>query len=209
MSAAAAQNRFAPPRADVEDQADIEGGLVDAGRGTRFLAVLIDALLPVIIGIFIAVAVAIPAYERHKQEQAPGIDPPALGAGYHMTGTWVLLGCAALVAYLIYSIVLVYLYGQTFGKRMMDIRVVRIDGSRVTFARFIFLRWLPLAIVGLVPFFGGLVGLIDPLLIFRESRRCLHDDIADTRVVTAASSVDATLRGDAKYAGANLRTITF
>ena len=42
---------------------------------------------------------------------------------------------------------LVYLYGQTFGKRMMDIRVVRIDGSRVTFARFVFLRWLPLAVV--------------------------------------------------------------
>ena len=78
----------------------------------------------------------------------------------------------------------------------MDIRVVRVDGSRVSFARFVFLRWLPLAIVGCIPFVGGIVALIDPLLIFRESRRCLHDDIADTQVVTAASSVDATLRGD-------------
>jgi uncharacterized RDD family membrane protein YckC len=209
MSAAAAQNRFAPPRADVEDHADAQAGLVDAGRGARLVAVLIDGLLPAIIGVFIGVAIAIPAYERHQQEHAPGIDPPALGTGHHMTGTWVLLGCVALVAYLIYSIVLVYLYGQTFGKRVMDLRVVRMDGSRVTFARFVFLRWLPLAIVGLVPFIGGLVALIDPLLIFRDSRRCLHDDIADTRVVTAASSVDATLRGDAKHAGANLRTITF
>ena len=92
---------------------------------------------------------------------------------------------------------------------MMNIRVVRVDGSRVTFARFVFLRWLPLAIVGCIPFVGGLVGLIDPLLIFRESSRCLHDEIADTRVVGAATSVDATLRGDPKYAGANLRTIAF
>jgi uncharacterized RDD family membrane protein YckC len=30
-----------------------------------------------------------------------------------------------------------------------------------------------------------LYGLIDSLLIFRESRRCLHDNIADTIVVKA------------------------
>ena len=209
MSAVAAQNRFAPPRADVEDQFNSEDGLVEAGRGTRFLAVLIDGVLPTIIGIFIAIAIAIPAYQRYKQEHAPGIDPPALGSGHYMSATWALLGGLVLVAYLVYSIVLVYLYGQTVGKRLMDIRVVRVDGDRVSFARFIFLRWLPLAIVGLIPLIGGIVGLIDPLLIFRESSRCLHDDIADTRVVTAESSVNATLRGDPKYAERNLRTISF
>ena len=59
------------------------------------------------------------------------------------------------------------------------------------------------------PVAGGPPGLIDPLLVFGDSRHCLHDDIGYTRVVTAASSVDATLRGDAKYAGANLRAIAF
>ena len=206
MSGVASQNRFAPPRADVEDQPDAEAGLVEAGRGARFLAVLIDGVLPMIFGILVAVAVAIPFYERYQQEHVPGIEPPALGTR-HMSMIWAWLGGFGLLAYFVYSIALVYLYGQTFGKRMMDIRVVRVDGSRVTFARFVFLRWLPLAIVGCIPFIGGIVGLIDPLLIFRESSRCLHDDIADTRVVTAASSADATLRGDAKYAVANLRTI--
>jgi uncharacterized RDD family membrane protein YckC len=209
MSGVAAQNRFAPPRADVEDQPDAEAGLVEAGRGARFLAVLIDGVLPMIFCVIIAVAVAIPFYERYRQEHVPGIDPPALGSGHHMTTIWAWLGGLGMLGYIVYSIALVYLYGQTFGKRMMDIRVVRVDGSRVTFARFVFLRWLPLAVVGCIPFIGGLVALIDPLLIFRASSRCLHDDIADTRVVTAASSVDATLRGDARYAGANLRTIAF
>ena len=208
MSGVASQNRFAPPRADVEDQHDIEAGLVEAGRGARFLAVLIDALIPMVAVLLIVFAVAIPLYERYQQEHTPGIEPPALGTR-HMSMAWAWLGGLGMIGYIVYSIALVYLYGQTFGKRMMDIRVVRVDGSRVTFARFVFLRWLPLAVVGCIPFIGGIVGLIDPLLIFRESSRCLHDDIADTRVVTAASSVDATLRGDAKYAGANLRTITF
>ena len=209
MSGAIAQNRFAPPRADVEDQQDVEARMVDAGRGDRFLAVLIDGLTPMIAVILILVAVAVPAYERYKQARVPGIEPPPPGSGHHLTAMWAFFGGIAVVGWIVYSIVLVYLYGQTFGKRMMNIRVVRIDGSRVTFARFVFLRWLPLFIVGCVPFIGSVVGLIDPLLIFRDSRRCLHDDIADTKVVTAASSAEATLHGDQKYAGAGLRTISF
>ena len=209
MSATVAQNRFAPPRAEVEDKPGGESVMVEAGRGERFLAVLIDGVLPTVLAILVAVAVAIPAYESHRQRQVPGIAPPAPGSGPHMTALWAWLGGLLLLAYLVYNLALVYRYGQTFGKRMMNIRVVRGDGGRVAFSRFIFLRWLPLAVVGAIPFLGGLVALLDPLLIFRESRQCLHDNIADTRVVTAASSVDATLRGDPKYARANLRTISF
>jgi len=209
MSGAIEQNRFAPPRAGVEDSADAEAGMVDADRGERFLASLIDGLVPMIVVIGIIVAVAIPAYESYKQQHVPGIEPPPLGSGHHLTTSWAWLGGFALLGYFIYSATLVYLYGQTFGKRAMGIRVVRMDGSRVAFSRFIFLRWLPVTILSMIPFIGWIVNLVDPLLIFRESRQCLHDDIADTRVVTAASSVDATLNGDPKYAGANLRTISF
>ena len=126
-----------------------------------------------------------------------------------MTSTWAFLGGIVLLAFFIYSAVLVYRYGQTFGKRVMGIRVVRTDGSRVAFSRFIFLRWLPTASSALLPLIRYVIFLVDPLLIFRDSRQCLHDNIADTQVVTAASSVDATLAGDAKNAGANLRTINF
>jgi uncharacterized RDD family membrane protein YckC len=65
----------------------------------------------------------------------------------------------------------------------------------VAFSRFVFLRWLPLFVVGLIPWVGYLSGLIDAVLIFRDSHQCLHDNIADTRVVTAASSEHATLEG--------------
>ena len=209
MSGVIEQNRFAPPRAEVEDSIETGTGLVEAGRGERFLATLIDGLVPTVVILAILVVVAIPAYENYRQQQVPGIEPPPLGSGHHVTATWAWLGGFALLGYFIYSVVLVYLYGQTFGKRAMSIRVVRTDGARVAFSRFIFLRWLPIAMIGSIPFVGWIASLLDPLLIFRESRRCLHDDIAGTRVVTAASSADATLRGDPKYAGANLRTISF
>ena len=112
----------------------------------------------------------------------------------------------ALAAFLIWSIVLVYRYGQTVGKRMMGIRVVRTDGSRVSLPRFLFMRGLPVAILGVLPLLRYVMFLVDSLVIFRESRQCLHDNFADTKVVTAASSEAATLAGDS---GANLRTISF
>lgn len=208
MSGAVAQNRFAPPRADVEDQEDEEAGLVDASRGARFLAALIDGLLPLAVGIFVVVVVALPEYERYRQARVPGIAPPHESAR-HLPLIWAWLGGYALIAFFIYSAVLVYLYGQTFGKRVMGIRVVRGDGSRVSFGRFVLLRWLPLAIANVVPVIGFVCSLLDPLLIFRRSCKCLHDDIADTQVVTAESSADATLRGDARANAVRLRTISF
>lgn len=208
MSGAIAQNRFAPPRADVEDQAGDAGEMVDAPRGARLVAVLIDNVLPLILIGLILAAVALPAYENYRQAHAPGIEPPRSGS-HHLTTAWAWLGGVALLAFYVWSVMLVYLYGQTFGKRLMDIRVVRTDGSRVSFARFVFARWLPMFIVRFVPLFNVIAGLLDPLLIFRDSRQCLHDSIADTKVVTAASSVDATLNGDGKYARTGLRTIDF
>jgi uncharacterized RDD family membrane protein YckC len=209
MSGMAVPNRFAAPRAEVADQIEGETGLVEAGRGDRFLAALIDGIVPALMACLVIAAVAVPAYERYQQQHVPGIEPPPLGSGHHLLAAWAWVGGLAFFGYAIYSVALLYLYGQTFGKRVMNIRVVRTGGERVTFARFVFLRWLPLALARGVPLIGLLVWPLDVLLIFRDSRRCLHDDIADTRVVTAASSVDATLHGDPKNAVASLRTISF
>ena len=43
----------------------------------------------------------------------------------------------------------------------------------------------PVASAASIPVIGTVYGLLDVLLIFRASRRCLHDNIADTIVVTA------------------------
>jgi uncharacterized RDD family membrane protein YckC len=203
MSGIGTQNPFAPPRAIVDDQYDSQAQMLPATRGARFAAIMIDGLAPGVVVIGLLAAVAIPAYHNYVQ-RAKGL-PPGNSSSAAGGALMAILGLA-IVAFFIYSAVLVYRYGQTFGKRVMGIRVVRTDGSRVAFARFIFLRWLPLAVVGLVPYIGGLIGLIDALLIFRDSKLCLHDNIADTMVVTAASSESATLSGSS---GAQLRTANF
>jgi len=192
-------NYFAPPNADVDDIAPpTDDELVLAARGSRLAAALIDALAPGIFGGICGFSAAMVS-AQHRGHQLPASLPIAALAGCAIGGL-------ALLAYFVYSAMLVYRGGQTYGKKVMGIRVARTDGERVSFARFIFLRNLPVMILGAIPFVGYIVGLADTLLIFRDSRRCLHDQIADTCVVTAASSTRATLAGSQ---GEDLPTISF
>jgi uncharacterized RDD family membrane protein YckC len=96
-----------------------------------------------------------------------------------------LLFVVVLIVVIVINFVLLYRNGQTIGKRMMNIKVVRFDGSRCALSRFIFARWLPVALMGAIPLIGYAVSLVDPLMIFRGDHRCLHDLIADTIVVKA------------------------
>jgi uncharacterized RDD family membrane protein YckC len=75
--------------------------------------------------------------------------------------------------------------GQSLGKKVMHIRIVRTDGSQVGARRALFIRALPLQGISMLPIVGLLVAVVDGILIFRESRKCLHDDIADTIVIKA------------------------
>jgi uncharacterized RDD family membrane protein YckC len=209
MTDAGTSNPFAPPRALVDDQVDTQAEMVEATRGARFAAAIVDflALGGIVALIGIVAAVALPAYATYQKRAA------AAGASVHtdvgrsaIAAVIGLVVFAAILGVFVYTGVLVYRYGQTIGKRVMGIRVVRTDGARVGFARFVFLRWLPIAVLGMIPFLGYLITLLDVLLIFRDNRLCVHDNIADTRVVTAATSERATLLGSS---GVHLRTASF
>ena len=65
------------------------------------------------------------------------------------------------------------------------VRVVRTDGSPASLGRQIGLRYIVNAIPGAIPMVGSVYGLVDILFIFRGDRRCIHDMIADTKVVVA------------------------
>ena len=73
--------------------------------------------------------------------------------------------------------------GQTIGKRVAGIRIVRKDGSPIPAMRIITHRLLPVQIAAIVPVIGSIAVLVDALMIFRPGRNTLHDDIADTKVI--------------------------
>ena len=74
-------------------------------------------------------------------------------------------------------------YAQTIGKRFLNIRIENLDGTKATFSRVLYWRYIPISLVAQIPGLGPLIGLVDALFIFRSDRRCLHDHIAGTRVM--------------------------
>jgi uncharacterized RDD family membrane protein YckC len=107
-----------------------------------------------------------------------GSGPPENSSAFMIAGfVWF----AGFVAWAWITTLLVARYGQTMGKRLLEIRVVRSDGSQASLGRIFWLRNVVNGLLKLIPFYG----LVDVLLIFGERRQCIHDLIADTIVVKA------------------------
>ena len=65
----------------------------------------------------------------------------------------------AFVALVVWNCVWLHRYGQTVGKRALGIRIVRGNGERASLGRIFGLRYLPMMILGAIPFLGPLVTL--------------------------------------------------
>jgi uncharacterized RDD family membrane protein YckC len=179
-------NRFAPPNAQVAEPLPLSDTPQLASRWQRLGAAVIDGL----IAGAIALAVLVPMYGLGSLA-AMGRSP------LHFIGG---LG----VDYLIYCCLqgwFLYDSSQTIGKKALGLRIVRPDNSHADFGRLL-LRLAIMTFNGLVPYVGRIFGIVDVLFIFGSTRRCLHDLIVDTIVVSAASSPDATRHG---ASGASLR----
>ena len=164
-------NPYQAPEAPVQSPAG--GELAD--RGIRLVAVLIDALIGLVVatpimwlgGYWTAV---IEAAQRGQQ------------VGFGLQLLWMGIGVLIFIAIHWWPL---QQGGQTWGKRVMGIRIVTLDGRQVTAVRAIFARYLPLQVVGGVPCLGALAALGSVCMIFRQDRRCGHDFVAGTRVVRA------------------------
>ena len=62
-------------------------------------------------------------------------------------------------------------------------KIVKVDGAPVDFVSGVILRSWVVQVLSAIPMVGGLVGLIDALMIFGDEQRCLHDHIAGTVVI--------------------------
>jgi uncharacterized RDD family membrane protein YckC len=139
-----------------------------AGRGARLGAAILDTL-------FVIIAM-IPMFFMMANQQGGGDEQVMIGVAVMMIGLLILLAI---------NIYFLHQNGQSIGKRILGIKIVRTDGDRAGVARIIFLRAFVIGLLGNIPIIGPIISLADPLFIFRDDRRCLHDLIADTKVIVA------------------------
>lgn len=85
----------------------------------------------------------------------------------------------------VYQWYLISTTGQSLAKRWLGIKIVKVDGSPVDFVSGVILRGWVVGLMGAIPYIGSFVGLIDALMIFGAEQRCLHDQIAGTKVIVA------------------------
>lgn len=173
-----ASNPYAAPASEVRDIIPPEEAVQLAGRLERLGAYILDALIG-------GVMVYLPAIVIVGPASLVGIlqNPQTANTSAFMGG----LGAAVvgLLVWLGITIHLVRKNGQTIGKRILDIKVARKDGSRASLGRIFWMRNVIIVLLSAIPFVGFVVALLDNLLIFRASRQCLHDQIADTIVIAA------------------------
>ena len=151
-----------------------------AGRWRRLAATLIDAVLvPCLTLVLVMIAGVLEDAEDYADA---------------MWVLWVFL--LAVASYLLLNGYTLWRRGQTLGKWLTGIAIVRADvagrasedvradAARVPLWKLVCIRALffPLLFLVAVPWVT-LLPLLDQLLIFRRNRRCLHDLLAGTIVV--------------------------
>ena len=163
-------NPYQAPRASISRRDD-----EPAERIERLAAVLIDGVLNLIV---VAPVAWIGGYWQRVTDSArAGEQLPIL----YVT-MWAAIGFVIFIAM---QGVPLSRTGQTWGKRVMRIRIAAMDGSVPPLGRLLALRYAPVNFVGVIPVVGALAVLVDSMMVFRHDRRCAHDLIAGTRVVRA------------------------
>lgn len=161
-----------------------EERVILAGRATRLLAYLFDRVIgiPFIFPAFLVLLVS--------------------GS---LTAHWITSG-VGMLAYHVLQWILLAKDGQTVGKKILAVRIVRhADGGNPGFGRAVGLRWIlnywvfynvptlvpavfPITALAVFPLLGLIYFLVDSLLIVGDERRCVHDYLAGTKVIEVRTS---------------------
>ena len=106
---------------------------------------------------------------------------------YSAGGAWdrmilQIFGSLGLVVLPVFQIALLTTAGQTIGKKLMKIRIIKVEtGDNGGFITNVLIREVLNLLFKIIPFYE----FVDALAIFREDRRCVHDFIAGTVVIQA------------------------
>jgi uncharacterized RDD family membrane protein YckC len=145
-----------------------------ASRSKRLGGSIIDSIILLIIIIITLFIMGEPLQSFYKQE--------------FTTEEELILGVIISIAFLIPNGLLLFKRSQTIGKIIMKIKIVdHLSGNIPNFWKLIILRYLIFWLISVIPFMG-IINFIDPLFIFGEECRCLHDWTAGTIVINTTTS---------------------
>ena len=159
----------APATTDIQNEAEAVGPLL-ASRGARLAAALLDAAMIMAVVFPVGFATGLITFDQEK-------------SGKQDLSQQLLGSALGICAYLLIHGWTIWTRQQTLGKLVLKIKVVRQDGSPLPPGEYLLKRLGVIWLISLIPFGGQIIGLINPLMIFRKNHHCLHDDIAKSMVI--------------------------
>jgi uncharacterized RDD family membrane protein YckC len=157
----------------------LSGQQVLAGWWSRVGAQLIDGLVIGLGGLLLLIAITAPFSIGFVANDGVGILSVLVGVLFGVV-------CVSIVALLYAPALMARTNGQTLGRMVTGIRVVRANGQPIDFGfamlREVAVKALLFGFVGTIT--GGLANLADVLWpLWEEENRALHDFVVDTRTI--------------------------
>jgi uncharacterized RDD family membrane protein YckC len=147
----------------------VEEDFRPAGFWIRFVASILDG----IVGGIIMVVIAVPFVLLTGILGAVG-DPAAMTS--KILGLGLAMNAIVILVSMLYEVIFVGWRGQTPGKMLLGLKIIRMDGGEVDYIK-AFIRWIGKMVSGFI------LGIGYIMAAFTENKRALHDYIAGTRVI--------------------------
>ena len=169
-------NPYAAPReASIQDPQLFSAGEAQlATRSERFAGSFIDGIIaiPFVFGLAFLMGAALVVF---------GLDPS--GPAFEIISSFV--GAAIFgIVFLTINGYLLATKGQSVGKLIMKTQIVSDStGTILPFGPLVLKRYIPLWAISALPIIGFWFGMANAVAIFRANRKCIHDDIAGTKVI--------------------------
>ena len=169
---ATSSNPYAAPEGDLSTALEAAAGML-ASRWARLGAAFIDGIIMIVVTM-VPMLLIFGGWARYVER--------ATASGF----MWKLgMGIFGLAVFLLINGYFLAQSAQSVGKKMVGIKIMRTDGTQPPLSHILLRRMAPVYVAQLIPFIGPLLVFIDTVLIFRNTRQCAHDQIADTVVVNA------------------------
>ena len=151
----------------MQEGAELPGVLAYGGFWIRFAAKIIDMMILSAVNMIFAFIAGLGA--------AGAASAGGIGAALTIQFTLMFVQIAVMLGYTVFFL---GRFGATPGKMACKLKVIRSDGSAITYGRAVG-RYFAEMLSGLILYIGYLMAAFD------DQRRTLHDRIADTRVIQA------------------------
>ncbi len=161
-------NVYSTPQSQLVDQVD-DSEKPLASRWARLGASIIDSIIMMLV--LVPIMYFTGGFDGMMEGREPGF--------IYMFG----MGILSLVIYLVINYRFLVANGQTIGKKVLEIKIVDLNGNLPVFQPQLLIRYAVYLLPGQIPFVGQLFSLINVLFIFSAEKRCIHDLVAKTKVV--------------------------